>query len=217
MNRVFVVAGVLVLGSILGGCAATGIALKEQFGYAKREQLVDKVEDARDEQAEAKEQFTSTLDQFKALTDFDGGDLEKTYRRLDKELDRSKDAAGDVRGRIKDVENVANAMFREWRSELNEYASAELRAASEQQLLDTQGRYQGLLSAMKRAEATMQPVLTAFNDQVLFLKHNLNAAAIASLETSVTQLEGDIDRLIAEMEASIAEADAFIGSLGSTS
>lgn len=196
------------------GCASTGIALKEQFGYAKREQLVDRVEDARDEQAEAKEQFATTLDEFKALTGFEGGDLEKTYRRLSKELDRSRDAAGDVRKRIRDVENVGEAMFREWRSELGQYADANLRRASERQLEDTRARYDGLVGAMKRAESSMDPVLTAFGDQVLFLKHNLNAAAIASLETSVTQLETDIDRLIAEMEASIAEADAFIGALG---
>jgi len=196
------------------GCASTSIALKEQFGYAKREQLVDKVGDARDEQAEAKEQFATTLDEFKALTDFDGGDLEKTYRQLSKELDRSEDAADDVRKRIRDVERVADAMFREWEGELSEYASADLRAASERQLADTRASYQGLVSAMQRAEASMDPVLTAFNDQVLFLKHNLNARAIASLETSVATLEQDIGRLIAEMEASIAEADAFIGSLG---
>ena len=198
----------------LAGCASTSIALKEQFGYAKREQLVDKVEDARDEQTEAKEQFATTLDEFKALTDFDGGSREKTYRKLSKELDRSEDAAGDVRKRVKDVERVANAMFREWEGELSEYANPDLRAASEQQLADTRASYTGLLSARKRAEASMDPVLAAFKDQVLFLKHNLNARAIASLETSVASLEQDIDRLIAEMETSIAEADAFIGSLG---
>jgi len=56
----------------------------------------------------------------------------------------------------------------------------------------------------------MQPVLTAFRDQVLFLKHNLNAAAIASLQTTAKGIESDVERLVAEMNASIAEADRFI-------
>ena len=56
-------------------------------------------------------------------------------------------------------------------------------------------------------------LLAAFNDQVLFLKHNLNARAIASLDSTVLELEGEVTRLIEEMNASIAEANAFIESM----
>lgn len=70
-----------------------------------------------------------------------------------------------------------------------------------------------MIRAMKDAESRMDPVLRAFNDQVLFLKHNLNARAIASLDTTVLELEGEVDRLIEEMNASIAEANAFIESM----
>jgi hypothetical protein len=56
----------------------------------------------------------------------------------------------------------------------------------------------------------MTPVLSAFKDQVLFLKHNLNARAVASLSDTVKGIEGDVGRLIAEMNASIAEANQFI-------
>lgn len=211
-------AGLLVLGvslPALSGCATTGINLKESvLGYAKREQLVDRVEQARDEQEEAKEQFATTLQEFKALTGFDGGDLEKTYDKLKRELDRSEDAAGDVRGKIRSVERVAKALFSEWESELDQYSTESLRTASEQQLRDTRSRYEELIGAMKSAEARMDPVLTAFNDQVLFLKHNLNARAIASLDQTVLELENEIDRLIADMNASIAEANAFIEEMG---
>lgn len=210
--RTFMVA--LALSSMLAGCASTGIAVRESLGQAKREQLVDRVQEARGEQTEAKEQFSSTLEEFQALTEHDGGSLEKLYKRLDRELDRSTDQAGDVSKKIRDVERVAEALFREWEGELSQYASADLRRTAERQLEDSKDRYSDMLAAMKRAEASMEPVLTALNDQVLFLKHNLNASAIASLESSVLpRLEADIARLISEMEASIAEADAFISSM----
>lgn len=203
----------IVCGSPLTGCAGTTIAVKERLGYAKREQLVDQVQDARDEQEEAREQFATTLDEFKALTGYEGGDLEKVYSRLKKELGRSEDAAGDVRGRIRGIERVAGALFGEWENELDQYESASLRRASEDQLDDTRDRYGQLIGAMKDAESRMGPVLSAFNDQVLFLKHNLNARAIASLDRTVLELEGEVDRLIEEMNASIAEANAFIESM----
>ena len=58
------------------------------------------------------------------------------------------------------------------------------------------------------------PVLTAFADQVLFLKHNLNAQALASLQDELIAIETDIAGLIREMEVSIAEANAFIEAMG---
>ncbi len=208
-----VLCGVVVAG--LPGCSSTGIAVREMFGQAKREQLVDRVEDARDEQEAAKEQFVTTLEEFKALTGYDGGELEDVYDRLRTQLDRSESRAGGVRSKVRDVQRVADAMFGEWEEELDQYESESLRRASEQQLYDTKRSYSELIDAMQRAEATMEPVLAKFRDQVLFLKHNLNARAIASLETSVGELEGEIGALIAEMEASIAEADTFIASMGS--
>lgn len=193
------------------GCAGQRIALAESLGYEKREQLVDRVTEARDEQHAAKEQFASALDELRALTGPLGTELEAVYDRLRAELDGSEARADDVRERIERVERVADALFREWERELDDYQSAELRRASERQLRDTRAQYRELLGAMKRAEASMAPVLAALRDNVLFLKHNLNAQAIASLGVTFDRLETDIAALIRDMEASIAEADAFIG------
>ena len=63
---------------------------------------------------------------------------------------------------------------------------------------------------MDKAESKMQPVLSAFQDQVLFIKHNLNAQAVASLQDELSSVENEIAILIAEMERSIQEADVFI-------
>ncbi len=192
------------------GCASTTIKVKESLGIAKREQLVSEVKDARNAQQQAKEQFSSTLEEFKAITGYTGGDLERRYNRLKEQADRSRTRAGAVSGKIESIERIANAMFREWDQELAQYSSETLRAASAEQLNLTRQRYRQLMEAMKTAEGRMKPVLTAFDDQVLFLKHNLNARAIASLQTTVTELETEITRLIAEMNASIDEANSFI-------
>ncbi|MEC9373762.1 MAG: DUF2959 family protein, partial [Planctomycetota bacterium] len=177
---------------LLPACAGTRIELAESFGYAKREQLVDRVQDARDGQEAAKEQFASALEEFLALTQVEGGELESTYSRLSRELDRSESRANQVRERITSVERVANALFREWRDELDDYTNADLRRASERQLTDTQQTYDRLIEAMRRAESKMDPVLNAFRDQVLFLKHNLNARAIASLSDTFAGVEADV-------------------------
>lgn len=198
---------------VLTGCSTVYYAMSESMGYQKREILVDRVEDARDGQTQAKEQFQTTLEKFKAMTNFDGGELEQRYNELKKEYDRCQSQANAVKSRISDIENVANALFDEWEKELAQYTSAALRSASEKQLSATKARYHQMLTAMVTAQQKMQPVLNAFNDQVLFLKHNLNARAVASLQTSVTSLQSDVTKLIREMETSIDQANKFIGDL----
>lgn len=192
------------------GCKSAYYGTWEKLGWAKRDILVDRVEEARDEQQAAKEQIKTTLERFQDVTNFQGGNLEAKYKKLNGEYEDAKESAEDVRDRIEAVETVANDMFKEWKEELKQYNSDELRRSSEQKLNQTKERYQQLITVMKDAEAKMQPVLVAFNDQVLFLKHNLNAQAIASLQTTATQIEGDVAKLIADMEKSIAEANAFI-------
>ncbi len=205
-----VAAASLILAASLPACSSTGIALRERLGIPKREQLVDRVDDAREAQEKAKQQFASTLDEFRAITGIEPGDLEKRYRALANELEDSEDRAKAVRERIADVQRVGAALFKEWEKELDAYEDAALRRRSADQLERTRDRYEQLVAAMERAAATMDPVLARFRDQVLFLKHNLNARALASLEGTVTELEGEIARLIDEMNASIAEAEAFI-------
>lgn len=198
----------------LGGCASTKIAAWEALGYAKRDQLVSDVKSARDQQEQAKQQFQSALDQFLAVTgagaDAKLADLESRYRQLQSGYDRSQSQATAVRTKIASVETVAEALFREWQGELAQYSSDAMRQASQQQLESTRAQYQRLITSMKSAAGKMDPVLAAFKDQVLFLKHNLNARAIASLQQSAAQVQTDVARLIGEMESAIAEANRFI-------
>jgi hypothetical protein len=48
---------------------------------------------------------------------------------------------------------------------------------------------------------------------VLYLKHNLNAAAIASLKGESTDIQNEISRLLQDMNQAIAHADQFINTL----
>ncbi|OQW97790.1 MAG: hypothetical protein BWK77_00890 [Verrucomicrobia bacterium A1] len=93
------------------------------------------------------------------------------------------------------------------------YSSASLRQSSEDRLRATERRYDDLMVAMKRAESRMEPVLKVLRDQVLFLKHNLNAQAIASIKNEIGRVGADVSALVTEMEIAIAEADKFIAAM----
>ncbi len=198
---------------VLSGCQSAYYSTMEKFGVHKRDIMVDRVSEARDSQEEAKEQFASALERFNSVLDVKGGALEDKYEKVKAELDDSEKKASEVHKRIAAVEDVSEALFAEWEEELTQYSSATLRQSSKKQLEQTKRQYSKLVAAMKKAEAKIDPVLRPLRDQVLYLKHNLNARAISSLQTELVNLETDVTVLIREMEASIKEADAFIRTL----
>ncbi|NOQ13333.1 MAG: DUF2959 family protein [Methyloprofundus sp.] len=199
-----------ILCTLLPGCSKMYYSTLDSMGIPKRDIMVHRVEKARDTQEETKEQFQTALEQFTAVTNFTGGDLEKVYNKLNKEYLASVDQADEVNKRIKDIEDVSSALFEEWNQELSQYTSASLKSNSQRQLNDTKKQYRQLISSMKRAEKKIKPVLAVFKDQVLYLKHNLNAQAISSLKGELSAIESDVSVLISAMEQSIDEANSFI-------
>ncbi|MFW5823415.1 MAG: DUF2959 domain-containing protein [Marinobacter sp.] len=192
------------------GCSTLYYNTMERFGIEKRDILVDRVEDARGSQEEARETFRSSLERFQSVVDTPDTPLKEKYEEVRDAFDNSEGAAENVRERIGKVEEVAGDLFDEWEDELDQYESPSLRRSSEQKLRETRRHYEQLISRMHDAEDRMTPVLQAFEDQQLYLKHNLNAQAIAALESELGRIRQDVDSLIREMESAIAESEAFI-------
>src|SRR5436189_920906 len=107
-------AGLLLAGLLMTGCRSAYYATWEKFGVYKRDLLKKKVVAARDDQKAASEQFKDALTRLKELYGFEGGNLEKTYRSLQSDYDRSVAKANAVHKRITEVENVADDLFAEW-------------------------------------------------------------------------------------------------------
>ena len=197
----------------LTACETVVYDALEKVGYHKRDILIDLIDAAQASQTEGQEQFKSALEQFKSVINFDGGDLEVTYDLLNDEYEASVDTADEIHDRINSVENVADTLFDEWQEELEQYSNASLRRDSERQLKDTRRRYSKVLGAMRRAENAIDPVLASLKDNTLYLKHNLNARAIASLKNELGTVDNDVNALLTAMQQAINESNAFIDEL----
>jgi chromosome segregation ATPase len=197
----------------LTGCRAAMYSAYEKVGIYKRDLLKKRVVAARDEEKGAQKEFKDALTRLKEMTRFDGGELEKRYRGLQSDYDDAASRVAEVHTRIQDVETVAGDLFEEWEKENRQIETPELRQVSRQQLNDTRQRYDDMLTALKRSEQSMDPVLHKLHDYVLALKHTLNAQAIAALSGESSKIQADVSRLIDDMNASIARADEFIKQL----
>jgi len=197
----------------LVGCQSAYYGAMEKIGIHKRDILVDRVEDARDAQNNVQEKFSSALEELSSLINYQGGELETIYNNLNDQYIASKEAKELVGLRIEKVESVSQALFDEWESEIDLYTNATFKRKSQQQLRSTKLSYGRMLRTMRTSEKKMEPVLASLNDNVLYLKHNLNANAVNAIEVEFKQLQQEIAVLIKDVNSSIAESDKFIKQL----
>ena len=210
------VLGLCLAAFLTSGCQTAYYEAWETVGVHKRDILIDRVEDVQDAQGDAKKQLSSALEQYQQLIHIEDQNLLKRYKALNSEFEDSEEAAKAVSKRIDDVEDVSEDLFKEWQKELDLYTNAELKQQSASTLSSTKKKYKKLVASMRAAEAKMAPVLNALRDQVLFLKHNLNARAIDSLKGELSSIESNVATLVKEMEKSIAESEAFINELNNS-
>lgn len=208
-----ITSGLIAASLLLSGCQSAYYGAMEKVGYHKRDIMVDRVKDAKESQEDAQKEFSSALEEMQALLNHDGGNLEKAYNKAKDEYESAQSAADNVSNRIKKVEDVAEALFDEWQDEIGEISKASLRRNSEAKLKETRRAYEQLIKSMHRAESKMPPILTAMKDNMLYLKHNLNAQAIGAIKGEFASLQTDISGLIKEMNKSINESNKFIESL----
>ena len=185
----------------------------KKLGKEKRDILVNRILDGKKAQEQAADQFKTALEAFVEVTKFDGGELEKSYKKLNKELERAEDRAKKVSDQIESIDKVARDLFKEWEKEISEMSNGRLKTESNRLLSDSRSRHEQLIRQMQASEKKMQPVLTAFRDQVLFLKHNLNSKAIGSLKKSAIEIDNEVGLLIKEIEKSNQQADKTIAGL----
>ncbi|MEL0656240.1 DUF2959 domain-containing protein [Pseudoalteromonas issachenkonii] len=205
----------LVVTLTLTGCQSAYYSAMEKVGVHKRDILIDRVEETKDSQQESQEEFKSALERLTTLIDFNGGELQDTYNQLNDDYESSLNAANEVSTNINKVEDVAEALFDEWGDELEQYKSASLKRESSKKLTATKRQFDQLLRSMRSAENKMEPVLTSLHDNVLYLKHNLNAQAVSAIKGEFTNLKRDIQLLMNDMNKSIADSNKFIEQMNS--
>ncbi|MBA3010251.1 MAG: DUF2959 domain-containing protein [Proteobacteria bacterium] len=203
---IFAVWGVM----FLSGCNKAYYSAMEKIGKEKRHILVADVQEVKESQTKAQDEFKDALSRIRELYAFNGKDLEIYYKRLKASYEDCDARAIQVEKRVNIVKQVALDLFTEWEGEIKQINDAGLKASSLQTLTDAKKRYKQLDIAMNKATQGMYPVLAKLNDHTLYLKHNLNAKAVGSMGNEVVSIEQEVAALIENMTLSIREADNFI-------
>jgi hypothetical protein len=206
----------ILLTLFMAGCQSTYYRAMATLGKEKRDILVQRIKEAKKDQDQTKQQLQTTMESFQALTGFQGGSLERNYKRLNSDYENAASQAGKLHDKVQSINQVSNDLFREWQGEISAMSNGKLKSQDAVMLRDAKVRQGTYLRAMRKTEDQIAPVLKAFRDQVLFLKHNLNSRAIGSLKSTSANLQSDVAELVQSIDASSQEADKLITSLAAS-
>lgn len=185
----------------------------EFIGVEKRDLFKKEVKNVKNSQEDTQEEFSDALERLQAIYKVDGEKLERAYKSLDSSYKDAEKSVADVQNNIRQLETVSGDLFTEWEKEIKEISARDLRMKSSESLLNTQKKYNSFHASLKKSESKMAPVLARLKDQTLYLKHNLNAKAVAGLQTESDKIQNDIKVLIKDMNESISKADEMMKDL----
>ena len=203
----------LILTLFTFSCSSIYYSAWEKLGYQKRDLLKSSVESAQQEQKNANEQFKDALVTLRSAYNIKPTELQNTYDKLNGSYEASLSRSTNLGSRIDKMDQIAKALFVEWNSEARSMQNSNLKNNSLEQLEKTKEKYSKMYDALRNTQKGTDPILAKFRDYVLYLKHNLNAQSVGSLQIEASDIESGLEKLIADMNGSIKEAESFVNTL----
>ncbi len=190
-------------------CEPRSYRIWEFLGWEKREILSSEVENVGENQKEIKEDFQSIYERIKTEYDYERDEIDDLYDQLKSDYEKAKNKADRIKASSKKIRQIAKALFAEWEEEAMAISNKNYRKDSLVKLRQAQARFKHLSASLHRSESQLDRVLVQLNDQVLYLKHNLNAKSLALFESEIKLVKNEIDELIKAIEKTIQYSQTF--------
>lgn len=211
MNRKSNVLALLAIFALL--LAAPSLVMAQASGHKQTDKLIGKSESTIAAIRSTKLQTQETLAGYNAIIDGKVPDNRKAYKQLTKDIQKTENQADKVRKNIENMELVADTYFADWKNNLAAISDPDLRAKSEQRLNETRANYDEILKAAQKAGSEFKPFITSLHDQVTFLGHDLNPAAISELKDEAEALNKQGSKVFEAVDGTIETASKYANSL----
>ena len=208
------VTALLVLLTMLAGCQVSPYyASMERLGVSRGEVLAERVDAARDAQRHSQKALSSALSRLELALSASPSTFSREREALTEALETSRDAQRELAWRLEEADEAAEAVFSQWREELDAYRDDRYRELSEQQLARSRARYAELRDGLGASRDQMQPLTATLDDAALLLKHEENARDMAALGDRVSLMGDEMATLTTRAERIDRETDALVEAL----
>lgn len=206
------VAAVLFLITI-PSCAWVSNLISGKSGPADVNDLVDAVEKVSTEIDASKGSMLAAIQKLQAVTapDFKG-DAVTAYKDLEQTIDDSDDQANEFRKSVEKMQAAAEPVFEQWTKDLEAYSNPEMRARSQQRLASARERYDAVVAAVEPVLVEYETINQTLHDHALFLSHDMNPAAVATIQGDVRSVAKEASALDGSFNTAKAAARSYVDS-----
>jgi len=203
----------LILGGAIGMALAVVPVGAQDEGLKLTERLIKSSGDTVKSIVETKIQISKTLGVYNDLRGDAVKDRRRAYRSLVKEMENCDKRVAKVREQTAGMNGDASAYFKDRGASLEKIASEDLRKLAGDRLDDSKTRFEAVLAAGRAAGEDYQALMAKLRDQVLFLGHDLNPTAVASLEKDAGELNAQAKQLFGKIDETVTSFNEYIKSL----
>lgn len=184
-----------------------------QSGEKQIDKLVDRAGDTIAAIRAARRQVSTTVSDYNQILDGEAEDNRAAYKKLQKALKKSEKSAAAVGAQAEKMDLAASDYFAGWEASLSEITSDDMRTRSEERMKETRERYDGILQAGRQAGEAFRPFVTQLKDQIVFLGHDLNPAAIEDLQDDAEKLNSQAKEVFSRVDETMRTALRYMASL----
>jgi hypothetical protein len=204
-------------GQVLSAVAVVAVfgarASAQDAGVKQVEQLTKKCKGTVEAITNTKTQLQKTTDVYNGLLAEDAKDRKDLYKKLQQEMATTDKRRAEIAVRAGEMNTEADTLFKGWADSTAAISDAALRKRSEDRLTKTKASYAQIGTVGQKATDLYGPVMKALQDQVTFLGHDLNPAAIASLKPNAVKLNTSVSELVKRIDDTISTADTTCAAL----
>jgi DUF2959 family protein len=197
--------------AVAGVVAVTGLARAQQDAGVKQVEALVKASGSTVQAiSETKLQLMKTMDVYNALLADDAKDRKKLYKDLQKEMESTEKRRAEIATRAGAMRGEADTLFKSWETSAASIESESLRKRSEDRLKQTKATYAEIGAVGQKAGELYQPVMKTLADQVKYLGHDLNPAAVATLKPDAEKLNKRVQELGKAIDETVTTANTKI-------
>ncbi len=203
-------ASVLSVWLLAAACAGTS---ERSESVEQVDELLTRIERVQAETAVAKDSVHAALSELCTLVSPGfKGDAATEFAKFLAASEASEDQAETLRDITEPMQDAADELFQRWTKDMEAFGNSRMRQRSQTRLDETRTRFQSIIGATQAAQIALDAFHDDMRDHALFLRHDLNSAAVASIRTDVRALNEQIQGLDTRFDATTAAARAYVES-----
>ena len=169
-------------------------------GVKQVEQLIKKATAVQKSIDETKVELQKTMDAYNVVVAPETTDRKSAYKKLNKQMESTQEKRAEIPKQVDAMNVEADTLFKGWAESAKGISDPDLKAQSQKRLTDAKARLADIQADAAKAGSLYNTFMTALQDRITFLGHDLNDTAVAKLKPGDAKLTAQATDLYAAVD-----------------